>query len=99
MEDPVLIYSGCGWLVAAVALSSLIASQQIAESVTGDPRYYAEHAEPKCAALLVSALVLWLIDRLLLQEVEDGVPPSFLFVPLGWWSPLLTVAALLVLLR
>jgi hypothetical protein len=90
-----LIYSGCGWLVLVVAVGSFIGSQHIAEQITGDPRYYATHDAPKCAALLASALILWLLSRVATGDPEKGVHHSFFFVPLSWWPPALAFGAAL----
>lgn len=93
-----LIWSGLGFLVAAIALACMLVVQLLVNAVLHDDKYYQAHAWPGVASMVVAAGLVWVLNRWLDQrparrlvdpatnkEVILRPRHSLFFVPVKYW--------------
>jgi hypothetical protein len=99
-----IIWTGKGWLVAAIAFALLVGSEFGWEALFADPSYYQTHLWPRAAAFLLAAVLVWLladwlrrsgsrtvIDKATGEEMVIGGNDSLFFVPVRFWAPILAL--------
>lgn len=105
-----LIWSGKGYLVAAIVFGSSLVANLITNSVTGGEAYWDAHRWPFAVSLFVSALACSyvslslqgrgarrLVDPETGEEVVLKEPDTLFFVPMAWWGPILAVGGAVAL--
>lgn len=93
-----IIWSGLGFLVAAVGFGALLFTEIISEKITGDDRFYQEHGWVILIGMLVAAVLTFGLHRLLRlqkgrvvidketgEEETLGGDHSLFFIPVKWW--------------
>ena len=103
-----LIWTGRGWVVPAASFGLSLASEVITRSVTGEEDYYQQHALPLGLALLMSALIIFIVYVTTIRLIRDGdgkavkiARPAWLahscfFVSIAFW-PVILVAITAIL--
>ena len=108
-----IIWRGWGFLVAVFAFGASLAMELITESMTADADYYQKEAWPLALALVIAAILTWLVGRTLHarggrvvidkatgRELTIGAAHTFFFVPMHYWAVvLIALAALPFVLR
>jgi uncharacterized membrane protein len=99
-----LVWSGFGFLVFVFTFGLSLASNLIANSVTGSEAYWNVHKWPLAVSLFLSAALCWFVGRFFRKhkaqvlidpktgrEVVVRKSHTFFFIPMMWWGPLLLV--------
>ncbi len=98
-----IVWSGKGYLVAAITFGFSLIANVITNSVTGGEAYWDAHRWPFAVSLFYSAAACWSVGRAFQDRVfidpetgEEVVSRekesySFFFIPIIWWGPLLAV--------
>ena len=108
-----LIWTGHGYLVAAIVFFTSLLMELTTESIFQDDAYYQREAWPLALALAISAVLCFLIgvkldsaeDRVLVdpetgeEVVVSGGSHTLFFVKMHWWGAILLAFAVLVLFR
>ena len=97
-----LIWSGLGFLVAAIALACMLVLQLLVEAISHNDKYYESHAWPSVAAMALAAGLVWMLNRWLDQrpakrliepatnrEVILRPRHSLFFIPVKYWPVVL----------
>jgi len=105
----VIIWRGWGILVAVIAFLGLLAGQLVGTAIFGPVGYEQNATWLVSLGLLVAAVVLWpigrrmnsggrvLVDKATGQEVILKPRHSLFFIPVQFWSPILAVIAVIML--
>lgn len=105
-----LIWSGLGFLVAAVVFGFSLALNLAANAYFG-VGYYDEHKWPFAISLFLSAIVCWFVGSALRKRTSRVVIDKetgkelvlsrsnhrFFFVPMHLWAPILVVIGCIIL--
>jgi ATP/ADP translocase len=105
-----IIWSGLGFLVAAIAFLLLLIAEYVTESLFGDEFYYQAHGWPKLLAFFLAGMVIWPLGKYLnskqgkiMIEKETGkevlIKPkhSLFFIPMEYWGPILLALGIIFL--
>jgi hypothetical protein len=105
-----IIWRGWGILVAVIAFLGLLAGQLVGTAIFGPAGYERNATWLVGVGLLVAAAVLWpigqrmnsgaqvLVDKATGQEVILKPGHSLFFIPVQYWSPILAVIAVLMII-
>jgi hypothetical protein len=105
-----IIWQGLGFLVAVIAFLCSLAANLISNAKMGDG-YYDQHKWPLAVALIVSAILCWIlgnalrkrsarivIDKQTGQELAiNRSNHTLFFIPMHWWGPVLLLISLILL--
>jgi ABC-type antimicrobial peptide transport system permease subunit len=93
-----IIWSGLGFLVAAIGFAALIFTELVSEKITGDDQFYQQHGWVILIGMLVAGTLTYGLHRLLLlqkgravidketgQEVVLRSNHSLFFISVKWW--------------
>ena len=93
-----IIWSGRGFLVAVIAVGALLLTQLVVDSISGDENFYQKNSWPKTVAMLVAALLTFVLHKFLSQEkprvlIDEETGQEFeihgnhslFFIPVKWW--------------
>jgi hypothetical protein len=102
-----IIWSGMGWLVAAITFALVLAAEYLSEAAFADQTYYQTHTWPLAGALLIAALIVWflgswlhgrdsrvVVDKATSREMTIGRRDALFFIPMRYWAPILVLGAL-----
>lgn len=104
-----VIWSGLGFLVAAITFLLLLIAEYAAESLFRDESYYQAHGWPKLVGFFLAAAVIWPLglylnrkQRKVLIEKETGkefLQPkhTFFFIRMEYWGPILFALGIIFL--
>ena len=97
-----LIWSGLGFLVAAIFVACMLVMQLLVDAVSHNDKYYGTHAWPGVAAMALAAGLVWalnrwlegrparrLIDPATNKEVILRPRHSLFFIPVKYWPVVL----------
>lgn len=93
-----LIWSGLGFLVAAIFVACMFVTQLLVDGVSHNDKYWETHAWPGVAAMALAAGLVWMFNRWLEQrpgkrlidpatnkEVVLRPRHSLFFIPVKYW--------------
>lgn len=96
-----VFWSGFGFLVGIIGLGSLVGSEIITESITGNESFYQDNPSVRFIAMLVAATLteglnktLFLSKSKIVIDKETGEEMiwrkkhSFFYIPTKWWPAL-----------
>ena len=93
-----------GFLIPVVAFAVLVLTEYVIESMVNDNDFYQNHGWPASLGFLISAGLIYTIDRLLDREhkkankAANGIVElrrdSFLYIPFSAWPLIFVVAAI-----
>ena len=105
-----VIWSGLGFLVAAITFLLLLIAEYVTESAFRDESYYQAHGWPKLLAFFLAGAVISPLGAYLnrkqgkvMIEKETGkevlIKPnhSFLFIRMEYWGPILFALGIIFL--
>jgi ATP/ADP translocase len=105
-----IIWSGLGFLVAAITFLLLLIAEYVTESLFRDEAYYQAHGWPKLLAFFLAAMVIWPLGKYLnskqgkiMIEKETGkevlIKPkhSLFLIPMEYWGPILLALGIIFL--
>jgi hypothetical protein len=104
-----VIWSGFGFLVAAITFLLLLIAEYVTESLFRDESYYQAHGWPKLLAFFLASAVIWPLGLYLnrkpgkvMIEKETGkevLRPkhTFFFIRMEYWGPILVVLGIIFL--
>jgi hypothetical protein len=105
-----VIWSGLGFLVAAITFLLLLIAEYVTESLFRDESYYQAHGWPKLLAFFLAGAVIWPLGLYLnrkqgkvMIEKETGkevlIKPnhSFFFIRMEYWGPILFALGIIFL--
>ena len=106
-----IIWKGLGFLVAVITFLVSLGAQLITETMTNDENYYQENSIPLAISILLSGIIngflgKWinntkpkiLIDKETGEEVILKNNHSFFFIPMEYWSIILVIGSVLILI-
>jgi hypothetical protein len=106
-----IIWQGFGFLVVLYTFIAALLGEYLSEKLTGNGEYYQHHAYPLSLALAVAAFATYLtarafdkrsskvfIDKETGRDVILKRTHSLFFIPMLYWSFILLIASVLVLI-
>ncbi len=105
-----VIWSGLGFLVAAITFLLLLIAECVTESLFRDESYYQAHGWPKLLAFFLAGAVIWplgvylnrkqgkvMIEKETGKEVLIKPNHSFFFIRMEYWGPILFALGIIFL--
>jgi len=94
----------------SMTITPILVAELLCNKLAGTPTYWESHAWPLAAGFMTSAVVVWLLGRLLerrpgrlMQDLKTGQrvelrrPHDLFFIPVKYWGVILVVIASVVL--
>jgi hypothetical protein len=101
-----IIWRGKGWVVFVVTFVSSLVAELITRSITHDENYYSNDPYPFSISLLVSAAIVFFINKNLEAETynvnlserennkrNNSIRHSLFFIPVKFWPLILFILA------
>ncbi len=83
-----IVWKGLGYLIAIIGFGSLVATQMIAEGISGSKTFYQENPWVIFFGMLVAAILTFALNKTVLSAEPEN--HSLFFVATKWW-PILFV--------
>lgn len=91
-----IIWSGWGFMVAVIVFGCSFLMELATEGYTGDEQFYQDSTWAFPMALVLAGILVYVCDRWI--KPGQGVQNSLFFIPMKWWTPLLSLIAFVTIM-